>query len=115
MRSAILRASVLLAVVLALKKLWRERKKARARESLRAVSGGKLPVAIIGAGFGGLLMAIKLKELGRPYVIIERQRGVGGVWLANSYPGAACDVPICAYSVSFEQRGGKPVSSPLPL
>ncbi len=59
-------------------------------------------VAIIGAGFGGLAMAHELEEAGTgPYVIFERDRDVGGVWRANTYPGAACDVPSHLYSLSF--------------
>ena len=58
---------------------------------------------IIGSGFSGLGMAIKLKELGMDdYVIIERHGHVGGTWYANTYPGCACDVPSNLYSFSFE-------------
>jgi cation diffusion facilitator CzcD-associated flavoprotein CzcO len=59
-------------------------------------------VAIVGAGFGGLGMAIKLKEAGTDdFVLIERGEDVGGTWWANSYPGAQCDVPSNLYSFSF--------------
>jgi cation diffusion facilitator CzcD-associated flavoprotein CzcO len=58
---------------------------------------------IIGAGFGGIGMAIRLKRSGvDDFVILERAAGVGGVWFANSYPGAACDVESHLYSYSFE-------------
>jgi cation diffusion facilitator CzcD-associated flavoprotein CzcO len=58
---------------------------------------------IIGSGFSGLGMAIKLKELGMDdYIIIERLGHVGGTWYANKYPGCACDVPSNLYSFSFE-------------
>jgi cation diffusion facilitator CzcD-associated flavoprotein CzcO len=58
---------------------------------------------IIGSGFSGLGMAIKLKELGMSdYIIIERHGHVGGTWYANKYPGCACDVPSNLYSFSFE-------------
>jgi len=58
---------------------------------------------IIGSGFSGLGMAIKLKELGTDnFVIIERHGHVGGTWYANTYPGCACDVPSNLYSFSFE-------------
>ncbi len=50
-------------------------------------------VAIIGAGFGGLCMAIKLREAGNDnFIILEKAADVGGTWRDNSYPGAACDV-----------------------
>jgi cation diffusion facilitator CzcD-associated flavoprotein CzcO len=50
-------------------------------------------VAIIGAGFGRIATAIKLKEAGVPFTILERRDRVGGVWSDNTYPGAACDIP----------------------
>lgn len=59
-------------------------------------------VAIIGAGFGGLAAAIELKRAGiESFTLIERGDGVGGVWRANTYPGAACDVPSEIYSFSY--------------
>ena len=59
-------------------------------------------VAIIGAGFGGLCMAIKLREAGNDnFVILEKAGEVGGAWHYNSYPGAACDVQSHLYSFSF--------------
>jgi cation diffusion facilitator CzcD-associated flavoprotein CzcO/acetyl esterase/lipase len=60
-------------------------------------------VAIIGAGFGGIGLAITLKKAGiRNITILEKADGVGGVWRDNTYPGAACDVPSRLYSFSFE-------------
>ena len=62
-------------------------------------------VVIIGAGFGGLGMAIKLKAQGQDdIVIIEKGSDVGGCWRDNTYPGAACDVPSHLYSFSFERH-----------
>jgi cation diffusion facilitator CzcD-associated flavoprotein CzcO len=59
-------------------------------------------VVIVGAGFGGLGMAIRLKqEATDDFVLIERGADVGGTWWANSYPGAQCDVPSNLYSFSF--------------
>lgn len=45
-------------------------------------------VIIVGAGISGIAAAIPLKKLGIPFEVIERQGGVGGTWLLNSYPGA---------------------------
>ena len=60
-------------------------------------------VAIIGAGFGGIGLAITLKKAGiDALTIFEKANGVGGVWRDNTYPGAACDVPSHLYSFSFE-------------
>jgi cation diffusion facilitator CzcD-associated flavoprotein CzcO len=59
-------------------------------------------VVIIGAGFGGLGMAIQLRRRGRDhFAILEQDAGVGGTWHANRYPGAACDIPSLLYSFSF--------------
>ena len=56
----------------------------------------------MGAGFGGLGMAIRLKQRGMDdFVLIEREADVGGTWWANSYPGAQCDIPSNLYSFSF--------------
>jgi len=60
-------------------------------------------ITIIGAGFGGLCMAIKLKEAGyHDFVILEKADDIGGTWRDNTYPGCACDVPSPLYSFSFE-------------
>ncbi len=62
-------------------------------------------VAIIGSGFGGLCMGIKLDEAGYSnFTIFEKADRVGGTWRDNSYPGAACDVPSHLYSFSFEPK-----------
>lgn len=62
-----------------------------------------LDVAIIGAGFGGLCMAIKLREAGYQNIaILEKGDEVGGTWRDNTYPGCACDVQSHMYSYSFE-------------
>jgi cation diffusion facilitator CzcD-associated flavoprotein CzcO len=59
-------------------------------------------VLVVGAGFGGLAMAIKLEEAGeRDFLVVERGPDVGGTWRDNTYPGAACDVPSQLYSYSF--------------
>lgn len=60
-------------------------------------------IAIIGSGFGGVGLAIRLKKAGiEEFTIYERAGDVGGVWRDNTYPGAACDVPSRMYSYSFE-------------
>jgi cation diffusion facilitator CzcD-associated flavoprotein CzcO len=67
--------------------------------------GAALSVAIIGAGFGGLGMAIQLARAGfHDVTIFERAEDVGGTWLANTYPGAACDIPSHLYSFSFAPK-----------
>ncbi len=62
-------------------------------------------IVIIGSGFGGLGLAIRLKRAGiETFTILEQAATLGGTWRDNSYPGAACDVPSMLYCLSFEQR-----------
>jgi cyclohexanone monooxygenase len=66
-------------------------------------------VTIVGAGPGGIAMAIRLKEAGiDDFVVLERAEGPGGTWVNNRYPGLACDVPASLYSYSFRQRADWP-------
>jgi cation diffusion facilitator CzcD-associated flavoprotein CzcO len=59
-------------------------------------------IAIVGSGFSGLGMAIRLKQAGvDDFLVLERAGEVGGTWQANTYPGCACDVPSHLYSFSF--------------
>jgi cation diffusion facilitator CzcD-associated flavoprotein CzcO len=62
-------------------------------------------VLIIGSGFSGLCMAIKLKKAGiHNFKIIEKEKEIGGTWYVNTYPAAACDVESHLYSFSFEPK-----------
>ncbi len=59
-------------------------------------------IAIVGSGFSGLGMAIRLKQEGNEdFVVLERGDEVGGTWHYNTYPGCACDIPSHLYSFSF--------------
>ena len=61
-----------------------------------------LRYAIIGAGMGGILAAIKLKGAGdADFTIYEKGDGVGGTWRENRYPGLTCDVASHLYTFSF--------------
>jgi cation diffusion facilitator CzcD-associated flavoprotein CzcO len=60
-------------------------------------------VIVIGTGFSGLCMGVKLREAGEnDFIMLERASDVGGTWRDNHYPGCACDVPSHLYSFSFE-------------
>jgi cation diffusion facilitator CzcD-associated flavoprotein CzcO len=65
----------------------------------------RVELAIVGAGFGGLCLAIRLLQEGvRDFVILEKDHEVGGTWRDNQYPGAECDVQSHLYSYSFEGK-----------
>ncbi len=62
-------------------------------------------IVIVGAGFGGIGLVIKLREAGfDDILVLERADDVGGTWQHNNYPGCACDVPSHLYSFSFEPK-----------
>ncbi|MGO8767405.1 flavin-containing monooxygenase [Mycobacterium sp.] len=66
----------------------------------------EVDVAIIGAGFGGLLTGARLRELGVDSVrLIDRAADVGGTWYWNRYPGIACDVESYVYIPLLEELG----------
>ena len=72
------------------------------RSKVRPAKARHVPIIIIGAGFGGIGLAIKLREAGiDDFTILERTADLGGTWSRNTYPGAACDVPSSLYSYSF--------------
>ena len=72
---------------------------------MRRATDPTLSIIIIGAGFGGLGMAIKLKQAGYENItVVEKADRVGGTWRDNTYPGAACDVQSHFYSYSFEPK-----------
>ncbi|HXX68015.1 MAG TPA: NAD(P)/FAD-dependent oxidoreductase [Polyangiaceae bacterium] len=64
-------------------------------------------IVIVGTGFAGLCMAIRLKKAGiHDFALLEQADEVGGTWRDNRYPGAACDVESHLYSFSFEPNSG---------
>ena len=62
---------------------------------------GLLDAVVIGAGFSGIAMVHKLRELGFAVHGFEAGGGPGGTWYWNRYPGARCDSEIMYYSFSF--------------
>jgi cation diffusion facilitator CzcD-associated flavoprotein CzcO len=70
----------------------------------------EVDVAIVGAGFGGLLTGARLRQLGVENVrLIDRAADVGGTWYWNRYPGIACDVESYVYIPLLEELGYIPV------
>ena len=72
----------------------------------RAPLHDEVDVAIIGAGFGGLLTGARLRELGVQNIrLIDKAADVGGTWYWNRYPGIACDVESYVYMPLLEELG----------
>lgn len=70
-------------------------------------AGDERPLAalVIGAGFSGIGLAIRLQQAGiNDFRILEAESGIGGTWWLNRYPGCACDVQSHLYSLSFAPR-----------
>src|ERR1700753_4495562 len=59
---------------------------------------------IIGAGFSGLYMLHRLRQLGLRSPVLEMAENVGDTWLFNRYPGARCDIESIEYSYSFSEE-----------
>ncbi len=75
----------------------------------RAPITEEIEIAILGAGFGGMLMAARLHEAGiRDFRIIERAGDFGGTWYWNRYPGAQCDVESYIYLPLLDETGYMP-------
>ena len=59
-------------------------------------------VVVVGAGFAGMLMLHRLRQLGLSALVLEAGSDVGGTWYWNRYPGARCDIPTTDYCFSFD-------------
>ena len=58
----------------------------------------EVDIAIVGSGFSGIGMAVRLRQEGiEDFVVLERGDQVGGTWWVNTYPGCGCDVPSHLY------------------
>ena len=65
--------------------------------------GEPLDILIVGAGFAGLYMLYKARQLGLNALAIEAADSVGGTWYHNRYPGARVDIQSLEYSFSFDE------------
>lgn len=63
-----------------------------------------LDVVVVGAGFAGLYLLHRFREMGMSAVAFETGDGVGGTWYWNRYPGARCDVQSIDYSYSWDKE-----------
>jgi cyclohexanone monooxygenase len=70
----------------------------------RAAIQEEIDVLIVGGGFGGMLAAVRLQEVGiTKFRIIEKAGDFGGTWYWNRYPGAQCDVEGYLYLPLLEE------------
>ncbi len=63
----------------------------------------QLDVLVVGAGFGGMYMLHRARQLGLRAQVLEAGSDVGGTWYWNRYPGARCDVESLEYSYQFDE------------
>ena len=61
-------------------------------------------VVVVGAGFAGMYLLHRLREIGLTARVIETAADVGGTWYWNRYPGARCDIQSVDYSYSFDRE-----------
>ena len=73
-------------------------------QDAEAESHQPFDVVVVGAGFAGLYMLYRLRELGLRVQLFEAGGNVGGTWFWNRYPGARCDVESMEYSYSFSEE-----------
>jgi cation diffusion facilitator CzcD-associated flavoprotein CzcO len=71
---------------------------------VNAATDDRYEALVIGAGFSGLYMLHRLRELGVRAIGLEAAGNVGGTWLFNRYPGARCDIESIEYSYSFSEE-----------
>jgi cation diffusion facilitator CzcD-associated flavoprotein CzcO len=80
-----------------------------ARPRSRPAVHDHVSVTVVGAGFGGLLAAARLSEIGLDDLrIVDRADGFGGTWYWNRYPGAQCDTASMIYLPLLEETGYRP-------
>jgi 4-hydroxyacetophenone monooxygenase len=64
----------------------------------------KYKAVIVGAGISGIAAAVLLAQLGIPFVMIEKEAGVGGTWWINNYPECRVDIGAHLYQYKFEKN-----------
>lgn len=78
----------------------------------RSISATKVRVLIVGAGFGGLLFAVRLLQSGfvqaNEIMFVDAAGGFGGTWWWNRYPGLACDIESYIYMPLLEETNYMP-------
>ncbi|GAA3383016.1 flavin-containing monooxygenase [Cryptosporangium minutisporangium] len=66
-------------------------------------------VAIVGAGFSGMMTAVNLIKQGiEDFYLVDKAGDFGGTWYWNRYPGCMCDVESYCYLPFLEETGYVP-------
>jgi cyclohexanone monooxygenase len=74
------------------------------QDGTQAAPAESLDVVVVGAGFAGLHLLYRLRQIGLSVRVFEMGDGVGGTWFWNRYPGARCDVESLQYSFGFSDE-----------
>ncbi len=61
-----------------------------------------IDVIVVGAGFGGMYLLHRFRQMGMRAQAFEAGTDVGGTWYWNRYPGARVDVESMQYSYQFD-------------
>jgi len=69
-----------------------------------AIPPREVDILIVGAGFAGLYMLHRAREIGLVAQVLEAAPSVGGTWYHNRYPGARVDIQSMEYSFSFSEE-----------
>ena len=67
-----------------------------------ATASEQFDAVVVGAGFSGLYLLHRLRQLGLSVKAFDTAADVGGTWYWNRYPGARCDIPTTDYAYSFD-------------
>lgn len=87
--------------------LWQDQE-APVKDAREQIKNGRTKVLVLGAGYGGLLFAVRLVEAGidRDDIrIVDTAAGFGGTWYWNRYPGLMCDIESYTYMPLLEETG----------
>ncbi|KAJ4302002.1 hypothetical protein N0V88_002133 [Collariella sp. IMI 366227] len=87
---------------------WVDHAALNAKEPVK--DGSKFKFLILGAGYGGLLFAVRLIEAGLAsgpddIRFVDAAGGFGGTWWWNRYPGLRCDIESYIYMPLLEETG----------
>lgn len=73
-------------------------------EQAETVLRPDVDAVVVGAGFTGLYMLLRLRQEGFTARGFDAAPGVGGTWYWNRYPGARCDIESMQYSFQFDEE-----------